>query len=106
MLMTVYFIQFNCFVSCLLWWFSQILNGGTCSSPEVCTCAPGWTGTIIVNKVRRDVVMSDIFKASMNVLIIMSVTSVDLLTFLIKITCCTVFTIMCESIYVRKITLA
>ncbi|XP_065918832.1 epidermal growth factor-like protein 8 [Dysidea avara] len=20
------------------------LNGGTCSSPEVCTCAPGWTG--------------------------------------------------------------
>ena len=20
------------------------LNEGTCSSPEVCTCAPGWTG--------------------------------------------------------------
>ena len=21
------------------------LNGGTCSSPGVCTCAPGWTGS-------------------------------------------------------------
>ena len=20
-------------------------NGGTCSSPDVCTCAPGWAGS-------------------------------------------------------------
>ena len=60
-------------------------NGGTCTLPDVCTCAPGWTGTNCeLGKVTCSynvcsMLCCMIFKTSMSAMEIMSVTIVVLM---------------------------